>query len=332
MLLASITLNTNIPPIKATSIKEFNAYVDKYKAENEIILTRAGNISQKTVRCLSASKVWKRGNRMEFQYIDGIEQIRVIYAIYNDEQYSKNTNLSTDALKYFDGLMDLIPTDYIEPDVELFTCPENPNSAYYGYVNDRYTDITVDNCYSLDRNNSFMASMMEVYPQTKEHVEKYYKERLERNGAENYEEFKQYGSIFIGWLANPRYHRLHAWNKIISNSNMVVHNLRKEIEKTNEVLLVNTDAIKFIDKYDYAGNTDLGGFKYEYENVDMYIKGIKSYAYREGDKWIFKQAGRCNLDVLKPRSEWTIEEYKKIKEIKVSKIKIINNKLEEVFE
>ena len=331
MLLTSIKLNTNIQPIKATSIKEFNEYVDKYKTENEIILTRGNNISQRTFRHLPASKLWKRGNRMEFQYIDGTEQIRVIYAIYNDEQCNKNTNLSTDALKYFGKLMSLIPTDDKESYSKLFTCPENLNSAYYGYVNDRYTEKTVSNCYSLDRNNSFMASMMEIYPQTKEHAERYYKERLERKETENYEEFKQYGSIFIGWLKNPRYHRLHAWNKIVSNSNMVVHNLRKEIEKTNTILLVNTDAIKFIGKYDYKGSTKLGDFKYEYENADMYIKGIKSYAYKT-DKWKFKQAGRCNLDILKPRSEWTIEEYKRIKEIKVSKIKIINNKLEEVFE
>lgn len=326
-----LTLHTNIKPIYAKSLDEFNEYVEKYETENEIILTKRNNISQKTLRNLPASKIWKRGNRMEFQYIDGRQQIRVLYAIHYDESSERDASISVKALNYFEGLMNLIPTDDIEEDSKIFTAPENPFSAYYGYVDSRNTDMTINNCYSLDRNNSFMASMLDEYPQTKEYVEKYYKERLEGKNREDYEQFKLYGSIFVGWLANPRYHRKHAWKKIISNSNKVIHKLRQEIEKTNEVLLVNTDAIKFIGEYKYKDSIELGGFKYEYKKADMYIKGIKSYAYREEDKWTFKQAGKCNLDRLKPREEWTIEDYKNVKELKLLKIRIVNNRLVEMY-
>jgi hypothetical protein len=40
-----LKVDTNIKPIYAKSINVFNEYVDKYKADNEIILTRTGNIS-----------------------------------------------------------------------------------------------------------------------------------------------------------------------------------------------------------------------------------------------------------------------------------------------
>ena len=77
-------LDTTIKPIYAHSLEEFNEYVDKYKTENKIILTKSKNISQKTMRILPASLTWKRGNRMELHYIDGKTQIRVLYAIHYD--------------------------------------------------------------------------------------------------------------------------------------------------------------------------------------------------------------------------------------------------------
>ena len=328
------TLETNIPPIYAKSINEFNAYVDKYKTDNEIILTRNGNISQQTIWHMPASKVWKRGNRMEFHYIDGERRIRVIYALHYDEDSKISDNISYDALNYFRGLMKLIPTDDVEPDCELFTCPENPEASYYGYVNDMYLGVTVNHCYSLDRNNSFMASMLDEYPQTREYVIRYYETRLEKKilKSSDYSKFKLYGSIFVGWLNCPKYHRSHAWKRIVSNSNRVVHELRQKIEKTNTVLLVNTDAIKFIGKFDYEGSDELGCFKYEWKDTDMFIRGIKSYGYvDESGRWRFKQAGKCALDFDKERDDWTLEDYKKMTEVKVSKIKIVDGKLKEVL-
>lgn len=327
-------LDTTIKPIYAHSLEEFNEYVDKYKTENKIILTKSKNISQKTMRILPASLTWKRGNRMEFHYIDGKTQIRVLYAIHYDEKSDLDESISYEALKYFEGAMKLIPTDDVEEDSKLFNCPENPTSAYYNYINTRYTELTIDNCYSLDRNNSFPASMATVYPQTKEIVDKYYKERLAMKGKPGYERFKLYGSIFVGWLNNPKYHRSHAWKKIISNSNQIVHNLRKQIEAAgNEVLLVNTDAVKFIGHFDFKDNYDLGGFKYEWQNTKMYIKSVKSYAYLDKDKWKFKQSGKTKLDVIKPdRETWTLDEYKNKVDLTIAHV-IINNdgKLYEVY-
>lgn len=324
-------LDTNIKPIYAHSIEEFNSYVNKYKTKNQIILTKSGNISQENLRHLPCSLTWKRGNRMEFQYIDGNTQIRVLYALhYDDSAKDKDEWLSYDALNYFDGLMDKIPTDDVEPDTGLFTCEENPESAYYNYVDERYIGVTLEHCYSLDRNNSFMASMKEVYPETAPFVDNYYKNRLimkemvakGKADKTTYERFKLYGSIFVGWLNNTRYHRKNAWKKIVSNSNMKVHQLREYIEsKGNEVVLVNTDAVKFIGYVPFEDNYDLGGFKYEWKDTDMYIKGVKSYAYLDNGNWKFKQAGKCKLDLLKPdRDTWTMEEFKHIDTITVTKI------------
>lgn len=329
-----LTLETNIKPIYAHSIEEFNEYVDKYKTDNQMIITKAGNISQANLRNMPCSKTWKRGNRMEFQYLDSKQQIRVLYALHYDEKCKEETdeNIAYEALNYFKGLMDLIPTDDEEEDTEMFTCPENPTSAYYNYINERYTDYTVNHCYSLDRNNSFPASMMTVYPQTKEYVEKYYQERLAMKGKPGYERFKVYGSIFVGWL--KRKHRERAWKKIVSNSNQVVHNLRLAIEKAgNTILLVNTDAVKFIDHFDYQENTNLGGFKYEWQDTKMYIKGVKSYAYLDKDKWKFKQAGKCRLDNIKPnRDTWTLDDFICMDTIETSNIRIRNGRLVEIYE
>ena len=41
----------------------------------------------------------------------------------------------------------------------------------------------------------------------------------------------------------------------------------------------------------------------------MYIKGIKSYAYLDKDKWKIKQSGQCKYDDVKPRDEWTLEDF-----------------------
>lgn len=306
-----LKLDTLITPIKAKSIEEFNEYVAKYKplAPYELILTKSGNISQQNLFNMPCCKTWKRDNRLEFHYINGKEQIRVTYSIAQDEQSGKEECISLNALNYFGKLMSVIPDDEHEEDTELFTCEENKNSQYYNYVNEYFLDMPINHCYSLDRNNSFMASMKEVYPQTAKWVDKYYEERLRRKGTEGYENFKLYGSIFVGWLKKKN--RSHAWKKIISNSNRKVDDLRKFIEEQgNTVLLVNTDAVKFIGHVDYEGTTELGGFKYEWQDCKMYIKGVKSYAYEEDGKWKFKQAGACKLDRVKPRDEWTLEEWK----------------------
>lgn len=308
----SLKLDTLVTPIIARSIDEFNEYVYKYKplAPYTISLTKGGNISQQNLWNMPCCKTWKRDNRYEFHYITGLEHIRVIYSIAQDEESGKDIKIALDALNYFgQKLMDVIPDDDHEEDTELFTCEENKNSAYYNYVNDYWLDTTINHCYSLDRNNSFMASMKEVYPQTAKWVDNYYEERLRRKGTEGYDNFKLYGSIFVGWLKKKN--RSHAWKKIISNSNRKVDELRRYIEEQgNTVLLVNTDAVKFIGHVDYEGTTELGGFKYEWQDCKMYIKGVKSYAYEENGKWNFKQAGACKLDRVKPRDQWTLEEWK----------------------
>ena len=335
-------IQTTVKPIYAKSLKEFNEYVEKYKAPYEMVLTKGNNIAQSNYRNMPCCKTWKRGNHMEFHYLSGKEHIRVIYAIHYDEQSTINEKASYHAINYFKGLLDQIPTDDNEQDTEIFTCDSNPTSAYYNYVNGRYTDITIDHCYSLDRNNSFPASMAEVYPQTKPWVDKYYKERLINKqlykegiiSKEYWEEFKLYGSIMVGWFKNPKYHRERAWKKIISNSNRKVHELREYIESQgNTVLLINTDAVKFIGHVDYEESTDLGQFKYEWMDTEMYIKGVKSYAYKDNGKWKFKQAGKCKLDRLKPdRDTWTLEEFIDGVDGQISVIKIKDNKLIEVFE
>lgn len=329
-----IVLQTNIKPIYAHSLEEFNSYVEKYKAPNEIILTKGKNIAQINLRNLPCCRTWQRGNRMEFHYIDGRSQIRVIYALHYDQDSDKDEQLSYQALNYFKGCMNLIPTDDEEEDIEVFKCPENKESTYYNYVNPRYIGWTQDNCYSLDRNNSFPASMMEVYPQTRPFVEKYYQERLQMKGQPGYEDFKLYGSIFVGWLKSPKYYRSHAWHRIIDNSNKKVHQLRQYIESQGHpVLLVNTDAVKFIGAVDYQESTQLGQFKYEWKNTKMYIKGVKSYAYLDQDKWKFKQAGKCLLDSLIPdRDQWTLEQFKNGPTEQVAKVIIEQGYLKEVFE
>lgn len=343
-----LKIDTNIKPIYAHSIEEFNSYVDKYKCDTEMVLTKSGNLSQINLRKMPCYKVWKRGNRMELHYMafdKTFIHIRVIYALHYDVGSDTDDRLAYEALTYFKGLMDVIPTDDKESDCELFTCPENPDSAYYNFIDDRWTDMVVTHCYSLDRNNSFPASMVEVYPQTKPWVDRYYNERLKLKqdakilGYEElvnyYKRFKLYGSIFVGWL--KRKGREKAWKKIISNSNKKVHELRKYIEQQgNEVLLVNTDAVKFRYKVDYNETTDLGGFKYEWKDTKMYIKGIKSYGFvNEKGKWEFRQAGKTRLDRIKPdRTTWTFDEYVNGVDGKYSVIKIDSKTkhLVEVFE
>lgn len=317
-----LKLDTNIPPIYAKSVEEFNEYVNKYKAENEIILTKGGNISQANLRNMPCCKTWKRGTHFEFHYIDCHTRIRVLYACRYEEKNDDPT-IAMKALNYFKGIMDVIPDDDHEEDSKLFVCPENPFSQYYNYCNDRYVGFTIDNCYSLDRNSAFLASMLEVYPQTKPWVDKYYTDKL--NGVE---EIKQYDKIIVGWLKNPSKHRVHAWKKIVSRSNETIHKLRRIIEDNgNEVLLVNTDAIKFKGYFKYDVSRDLGGFKFEWFNTKMYIKGIKSYAYLDGDKWKFKQAGKCSLDSIKPREEWTLDDFKDKDTIKVLKVRKLKDNL-----
>lgn len=326
-----LTLQTNIKPIYAKSLDEFNDYVNKYKAPYKIKLTKSKNISQSNLRNMPCSLTWQRGNHMEFQYIDSKVQIRVIYAIHYDEKADTDTKIAYDALNYFKDCLDKIPTDDKETDINIFKCPENPFSDYYNYVNNRYLNLTIDNCYSLDRNNSFPASMAKLYPETKPFVDKYYAERLAKKGTPEYERFKLFGSIFVGWL--KRKNRLFAWKKIINDSNNTIHELRKYIESQgNTVLLVNTDAIKFIGKVDYKDNYELGGFKYEWKAAKMYIKGVKSYAYNETDKWEFKQAGKCKLDLIKPnREDWTLEDFKRENTTEVIRI-LIKEETGELYE
>lgn len=335
-----LKLDTGITPIYAKSISEFNDYVHKYQANNEIIFTKSKNISQQTLRNLPAASTWKRANHMEFHYIDGKQHIRVIYAIHYDEEAETNPTIAWHALNYFNGLMDIIPTDDVEPEHEVVSCPENPTARYYNYCNDRETDYTINDCYSLDRNGSFLASLYDCYPESKPWIDKFQADKLrikaipkeERSDEDT--EILSYDKIFVGWLNNPKYHRHNAWCKIINNANRVIHELRTVIEHAGHtVLVVNTDAVKFIGRYDYPTSTEIGGFKFEWQAAKMYIKGVKSYAYDDGDGWKFKQAGKCKLDSLKPRDEWTLDDFKRSETFKVSKIKINDKKeLVEIYE
>lgn len=336
-----LKLDTTIKPIYAKSLEEFNSYVDKYKAPYELILTKSNNISQANLRNLPCCKTWKRANHMEFQYIDGQQQIRILYAIHYDEKSNNSEDISYKALQYFPGLLEVIPTDDVEEDIEIFKCPDAlTDSNYYNYYNDRYTDITLEHCYSLDRNSSFLASMLEVYPKTKNWVDKFQNDKTRIKAipkelrTKRDQEILQYDKIFIGWLNNPKYHRHKAWKKIINNSNLKVHQLRKDIEAHgNTVLVVNTDAVKFINYYPYTESKDLGKFKYEWFDTNMYVKSVKSYAYFDKDKykWCFKQAGKCRLDTLKPREEWTLEDFKSKETFKIAKIVVENNRLVEKY-
>ena len=110
--------------------------------------------------------------------------------------------------------------------------------------------------------------------------------------------------------------------------------IRQYIEsKGNTVLLVNTDAVKFIGSVDYQESRDLGQFKYEWRDTKMYIKGVKSYAYLDKDKWKFKQAGKCLLDKLIPdRDQWTLEQFKSGPTQEIAKVIVEEGYLREVFE
>lgn len=325
-----LKLDTNVKPIYAKTVEEFNDYVTKYSPDTyELILTKGNNISQKNLRNMPCSKTWKRGNHFEFQYIaytDKPIHIRVLYTPRYEEEKEERSDptISMKALNYFDGIMDVIPDDDHEEDTQVFTCPENPSSKYYNYINERYSNMMLDHCYSLDRNSAFLASMLKVYPKTKPWVDKYYADKLAGKT-----EIKAYDKIIIGWLNNPSKHRTHAWKKIIDDSNKTIHNLRMSLEDAGyEILLVNTDAVKYIahSKFNIVTSKDLGCFKYEWQDTKMYVKGIKSYAYLDGDHWKFKQAGSCKLDLLKPnRDTWTLEDFKNHDTFKIKKVKIIND-------
>lgn len=330
-----LTIDTNISPIYAKNIDEFNDYVLKYKTENKIILTKSNNISQQTIRHLPASLVWKRGNRYEFHYIDGYQHIRVLWSVYNEAE-DANPEISYHALYYFSGLLDVIPTDDAETAVDIFSCPENPVPNYYNYCNNRYKDMVIHDCYSLDRNSSFLASLVDIYPATKPWADKYMNDKINRTDKDTaeYKEFKSYDKIIVGWLNNPRMHRHNAWTRIIDNSNRRVHALRQQIEAAGHtVLVVNTDAVKFIGDVNYAEDRKtLGEFKYEWKNCDMYIKGVKSYAYKENGKWNYKQAGKCKLDNIKPREIWTLDDFKGGETYLIRKIIIENGLLKEIYD
>ena len=338
-----LIIDTNIPvTLYATNIEEFNNFVKEYDklSQNDIILTSGKNIAQESLRHMPCSLTWKRANHFEYHYIDADTHVRAQYAIRYEDTDSdmSDTSLSFDAKNYFNKMFpgkkffSVIPTDSVERDVNMFTCPENYHSQYYNYVNEAYTNEFLENTYSLDRNSAFLASMLEVYPETKPWVDKYYADKLAGN-----EKIKPYDKIVIGWLKNPSMHRTHAWKRIINNSNRKIHQLRKQIEANgNTVLLVNTDAIKYIGEFNYETSKDLGGFKYEWKDSKMYIKGVKSYAYVDNNenKWKFKQAGECRLDLIKPRSTWTIQDFVNGSTTKVKHIRKLedSNLLGEFYE
>ena len=231
-----LELDTNIRPIYAHSIEEFNSYVDKYKCDTEMILTKSGNLSQVNLRRMPCYKVWKRGNRMELHYMafdKTFIHIRVIYALHYDVGSDTDDKLAYEALTYFKGLMDVIPTDDKESDCEFFTCPENPESAYYNYIDDRWTDMKVNHCYSLDRNNSFPASMEEVYPQV-EKVQQEIKIELDKIN----EQLKRQRDA-IRAEANVEQGKIDAqfnqqWKEIEDKANIELDGMNKQLERLKQ--------------------------------------------------------------------------------------------------
>lgn len=309
-------IDTNIQPIYAKNIEEFNKFVKRYSAKNKIILSKNKNISQATLRNLPASLTWLRGTHFEFQLVSAKKRLRVVYAVhYDSTKNGVSPKISYNALNYFKGIYDVIPDDSDLPEITPVKCPENPESLYYNYCNERFSEMTIEGCSSLDRNSSFLASMLKVFPQTKPFVEKYYKEKLfkKQTNAKDYDEFKMFDKIIVGWLRNPKIGKTKAWQMIINDSNLTIHNLRKRIEKAGcTVVLVNTDAVKFKGDFDYSESTKIGDFKYEFKNCKMFIKGPKSYGVEIDGKWKFKNAGRSKLDLIKSRENWTLNDFKNL--------------------
>ena len=361
-----IVFDTTISPTIAGSIDEFNAYVNdfnrKYPFHNKMSLTGSTNVSKANLRKMPCCATVKRNNKMEFHCMDGENgHQRITYSIYEDENSPEKLSdrISFKAINYFNNLakeltgktmMEILPVDDPEETVEMFTCPENKFSMYYNYINERMLNRPIKHCYSLDRNNSFIASLKELFPETAPVVDEYYKQRLafkercaefpyDKELKQQYLDFKTLGSVFIGCLKQKRNHRTNVWKKVISDANKKVHELRKYISAQGAiVILVNTDAVKFttFEPIEYKASTELGGFKYEWQDKIMYVKGVKSYAYWEEDKhkWTIKQAGKTTLDLKKPnREEWTLEEFKDPKNTKVLMVKIMKDgTLEEVEE
>lgn len=360
-----LDFDTTITPTIAGSVEEFNHYVkdfnNKYPFHNTMVMTKAGNVSKESLRRMPCCTTIKRNNKIEFHCLDEEGHQRITYSIYEDESSPDklSNNISFKALNYFNTLakdltgktmMEMLPEDKPEDIVEMFTCPENPFSLYYNYINDRMLNRPIRHCYSLDRNNSFIASMKKLYPDTAIVIDTYYKQRLElkekcglypydKELKQTYIDFKTLGSVFIGCLKQPRNHRINVWKRIISDANEQVHRLRKYIQNQGGiVVLVNTDAVKFTTfiPIDYKDSYELGAFKYEWKDKTMYVKGVKSYAYWEDEdkKWIIKQAGKTKLDVKKPnREEWTLDEFKDPANSKVLVVKITaNGMIEEVEE
>lgn len=309
------TTNPNIYrliPNRVTKIEEFNEYVEKLSPGTaKLIFTPSGGISFKNLRNMPCSVSFTRGNRKEFLYMDGDKTIRVIYAPYFDNKYDdSDTDVVTKTLDYFKGILSVIPDDKHLPAVELKKYGQC-DKQYYDFINERYRYLMLENVSSIDRNSAFPDSMKKVFPETAPWVDKYYEDK-KKDGS-----IKPYGVIIVGWLRNPATNHNKAWTMIMNHSNGEAFRMQKLIEKAGNVpLLVNTDAVKFIHDHEIMIplSDKIGKYKIEFRHTNMYMKGIKSYAYlgtegEEAGKWQFRQSGICSLDKIKPREEWTIDDF-----------------------
>ena len=95
---------------------------------------------------------------------------------------------------------------------------------------------------------------------------------------------------------------------------------------------------KFSDySFKFVTNNVLSNFKVpalsEFTSTNQSPVWLKSYAYLDKDKWKFKQAGKTELDEIKPnRDTWTLEEFINRVDGEIVHIKIKEGKLVEVFE
>lgn len=169
-----------------------------------------------------------------------------------------------------------------------------------------YLDKEIENVHHIDLNSSFMShlckSFNEFYP-VGEYLYNSRKDNPINKGVMN-NVIGYFGSNYIN------YGFAHLRRAAVNGNNESVRNLIEELRNNERIpILINTDGIWYSgDEYHPNNGSEglgFGQWKHDHTNCLMLIKSPACYQFKESGVIKTVMSGRCKLDNIKSRENWS---------------------------
>lgn len=173
-------------------------------------------------------------------------------------------------------------------------------------------NVIFNNAHHIDIHSAYMGALAEEFPTFRKPIEEIYAKRKEKT------EYKDVLTHTFGYMQSimTNYRFSHLSKVMIEKTIYKLEKIAKRLrENGRQILAFNTDGIWYSGDLFEGGEgfgKGLGEWENNHKNCKIKFKSIGCYAYEENGVFHPVARGRYKLDKIKPRSEWTWEDFNRM--------------------